>query len=479
MEGLDCCVRILPKNHQRKFLEITPKGEIHNRKREVSVKRVAILMAIIACLATLATQMAFVVFACLGPLVGAQGSSGPRMVNVQDYGAIPNDGVNDLPAFDAAIAAAPVDGTVYVPAGTYHFENPLYFAKRVTIRGDGASSVLQQVGTMSVFGSGVFTWTDVSGVQIRQLKIRGDRSLGGLVRVALIALFSHAAPHTLTDVTIQNVTFENGSMTCVLIWGGDIRRVNIVDNIATEFWEQFVELSSGRVLENIVIARNTVTSTNANPDIGSTEPFGVVSEPHEGDGLNIYRKIYVFENTFDFTGMADSDRVNTGGVFFSVGPAPFLYQDIHITDNVIISNGIGIRIETLFEPCCPGPGSAVIARNRIYESMQQGIIVIEFGNDGTDHVSVVDNYISGYSVVAPGTYAGIVLDGDATRTTVAHNTLVAGSNGNTGLHAIEIRADVGQHGGALIADNSMGGYSGTAINNMSTHGTRLVDNTTP
>lgn len=53
---------------------------------------------------------------------GAPDFRDPEAVNVQDFGAVPNNSTDDLAAFQAAIAAS---DKVFVPKGTYNFSAPL------------------------------------------------------------------------------------------------------------------------------------------------------------------------------------------------------------------------------------------------------------------------------------------------------------------------------------------------------------------
>lgn len=64
------------------------------------------------------------------------------IINVRDstYGAIPDDGLDDTPAFLAAIAAAGSQDTIYVPKGTYKIVSELLFSSdRVRFIGAGVN----------------------------------------------------------------------------------------------------------------------------------------------------------------------------------------------------------------------------------------------------------------------------------------------------------------------------------------------------
>jgi hypothetical protein len=58
--------------------------------------------------------------------------------NVMSYGAVPNDGLDDTGAFNAAVAAVPSYGRIYVPRGTYNISSTITVNKdRINFEGDG------------------------------------------------------------------------------------------------------------------------------------------------------------------------------------------------------------------------------------------------------------------------------------------------------------------------------------------------------
>ncbi len=63
----------------------------------------------------------------------------PNWVNVRDYGAVGDGVTDDLPAFEAALAAfdATTSGTLYVPPGDYYWNGTLQLNRRVHLRGSG------------------------------------------------------------------------------------------------------------------------------------------------------------------------------------------------------------------------------------------------------------------------------------------------------------------------------------------------------
>ena len=60
-------------------------------------------------------------------------------INVQDYGAVPNDGLDDTTAFRNAVSAlSGAYGRIYVPRGSYNISDTITVATdRVHFEGDG------------------------------------------------------------------------------------------------------------------------------------------------------------------------------------------------------------------------------------------------------------------------------------------------------------------------------------------------------
>src|SRR5205823_12380768 len=122
-------------------------------------------------------------------------------------------------------------------------------------------------------------------------------------------------------VTLRDLLFRHVTSTCVLIFGSNIQNIEISDNRAEEFYEQFVELASGGV-SNVRIERNMVKSTRSHPKLGSIEPFGIMFEPKiSGEIANVS----IIGNRISFESMNKADLINTGGISLQDGdPAPYL-----------------------------------------------------------------------------------------------------------------------------------------------------------
>jgi hypothetical protein len=89
------------------------------------------------------------------PLPGGPSNPG---IDVRDFGAIPNDGIDDTDEIQAAIDSLPMSngvpdgrspagGIVLLPAGVFDISRPLKVHSGITLRGAGNNTVIHHVGT--------------------------------------------------------------------------------------------------------------------------------------------------------------------------------------------------------------------------------------------------------------------------------------------------------------------------------------------
>jgi predicted small lipoprotein YifL len=113
-------------------------------------------------------------------------------LNIQEFGATPDDGTDDTAAIQRALDAATEGDTVYVPAGTYHVSaaNPSKGSvaalaidrdrhpNDLTIAGAGERSHIKLLGdhTKDHFLLRVFVRDGWTGLRIRDLKLDGNKS---------------------------------------------------------------------------------------------------------------------------------------------------------------------------------------------------------------------------------------------------------------------------------------------------------------
>jgi Pectate lyase superfamily protein len=397
---------------------------------------------------------------------GAETSAQGINITCPPYSAVPNDNRDDSKAFQSAIDALPrVGGAIVIPAGTYLFNNPLVIRKPVRLTGAGPATILvhrNDLGTdgesnLIRIGGATEATTDVS---ISGLTLEGHQ--GEHLRTVLIRVVSN-----VKGVKIRNVFFRKASSSCVLITGNHISDVEISDNTADEFYEQFVELGSGGLSE-IRIERNVVKTTRGHPKLGSTEPFGIVFEPVIGGEI---RDVFIVGNQLSFEGMSKTELINTAGISLSHGlVSPYVYRRIFVRDNTIRTTGVGIRVQTLRDGKVSGPGFVVIAANRIDGAESYGIQVNNSGDAGyRDIVSITGNIVRGYGGQAHNRYDGIHLGGSSMSVEVTGNEIlpVAERKGGYGRYGINIEPGIQN---AVIRDNKIAGYMSGAILNKGASG---------
>jgi len=143
------------------------------------------------------------------------GAAPVPLFNVLAYGADPTGALDSAPAINAAVAACPVGGTVYVPAGTYLVATPIILngSIGVALQGDGAASVLHR----PVSGpTDLYQIIEIKGgaanVIVRQLKLASNEATihPGRYAIRLIA--------PTTNVTLDHLWFE-GVDVCVRATG--------------------------------------------------------------------------------------------------------------------------------------------------------------------------------------------------------------------------------------------------------------------
>jgi hypothetical protein len=94
-------------------------------------------------------------------------------VNIKDYGAVGDASTNDTAAYNAAVTAAPVGGTVFFPDGTYMVDNGRLVTKALTFAGASRKgSVLKNRST----DGGRFIWVQADDVTYTNMTVHGNRS---------------------------------------------------------------------------------------------------------------------------------------------------------------------------------------------------------------------------------------------------------------------------------------------------------------
>jgi Pectate lyase superfamily protein len=390
----------------------------------------------------------------------------PKVVNVTcaPYSAAPNDNRDDSRAIQAAMDALPLSGgTLFIPAGTYLFNNPLVIHKPVHLVGAGPTTVLTHNTDLGTHGQANFIRIGgaaavTQNVTLSDFTLQGPT--GKDLRTVMIRIVSN-----VRGVNIRNLLFKYVSSSCILLTGKGIEKIEISDNRAEEFYEQFVEFGSGGI-SDVRIHRNVAKSTRGHPKLRSTEPFGILFEPA---GSGEISNVSIVGNQVSFDGMSKTELQNTGGVSLGVGRGePYLYRGISVQDNIVRTVGVGVRVQTLRAGRVGGPGSVVITRNRIEGATNYGIQVRPAGDNAHDDtVSITENIVRGYSAQAHNRYDGIRLEGTAVNPEIRGNQVLPLADGKTGNGRYGISIEPGIKN-AVLGDNKIAGYmSGPILNRAS------------
>jgi hypothetical protein len=96
-----------------------------------------------------------------------------HVIDVRDSGAIPDDGLDDAPAIQAAIDAAPAGSTILVPVGVYMIGTPLVPATGKNIVGAGRGTVFKATTANT---DAIFKWVTLQFSHFANFTCRSDNS---------------------------------------------------------------------------------------------------------------------------------------------------------------------------------------------------------------------------------------------------------------------------------------------------------------
>lgn len=142
-------------------------------------------------------------------------------LNIQDYGATPDDGTEDTQAIRDALADASSGDTVYFPEGTYDVRaddpstqnaiaitiNGDIHADNLTLAGDGGNSIIRLMGdhTGNHHVIRVYVKSGIPGLTIRDLRIDGNKSSQSATDGGHNIHIGNANDGITNDILIENV----------------------------------------------------------------------------------------------------------------------------------------------------------------------------------------------------------------------------------------------------------------------------------
>lgn len=139
-------------------------------------------------------------------------------LNVLDYGADSTGSTDCAAAFNAAIAALPSGGAIYVPTGTYKIATTVTLDDDITIFGDGETSVISSFtsGALDNLSNGTFAAVSKSNITLRGLNFVCGSNDGLRVKFVLsdnILIADSYFDGYLPDTNIMSVVLYIGGST--------------------------------------------------------------------------------------------------------------------------------------------------------------------------------------------------------------------------------------------------------------------------
>ncbi|MGH7178619.1 MAG: NPCBM/NEW2 domain-containing protein, partial [Tepidisphaeraceae bacterium] len=118
-------------------------------------------------------------------------------IKLADFGALPNDGIDDRAAIQAAIDSASSHDVIRFDAGTYNLNSPVTVRSGITLKGVEGAKVQMNLGGSDVYG--IIVAGNSSDVTIDGLDITSNL---GLIRMTDGGAYN--------DIRITNNSFSNG-----------------------------------------------------------------------------------------------------------------------------------------------------------------------------------------------------------------------------------------------------------------------------
>ncbi|MDO3410966.1 sugar-binding protein [Saccharibacillus sp. CPCC 101409] len=306
----------------------------------------------------------------------AAGVVSSKYVSITDYGAVPNDANDDLPAIRQAAAAAKAAGkSVYVPPGTFLYSDAIVL-DGVDLTGEGEVSVLKSTNAqrqaVQLGGSG----SDLSRVKLTTIPVSARLSSSVSARV-------HVTDGA-SNYSVKDTIIEGGSSAGIIAYGvnGTITGNTIRDTLADG-----IHITG--VSANIRVENNTLRSTG-------DDMIAVVSYEKNGDWV---KNVKISGN--DMSGghargitvsggmnvqIEDNRIADTGGAGIFIA-SEGSYKTYAVTNLKVVRNTVardslnpsipekgGIRVQATYKE--PSIVNAQFAQNTIKDSADSGILIL-------------------------------------------------------------------------------------------------------
>jgi hypothetical protein len=419
--------------------------------------------------------------------VAYQAIPGPDAYDPRDYGAIPNDGLDDRDAIQAAADAACGGGLVQLGAGVWNVVraglgkyNPhagvSVHCAGVTIRGVGAATVLAMVGDQGDAGYlGVIAVDPgASDITIRDLVIDTSAATNVFEQTHAIQIGSAIGTGPVTDVRLEGVRYVHpevegagSSGDCLRLLGsydgldtGAVRRVTVIGSTFLRCARSGISVQ--RNVHDLVISGNQFNAAGGQ-DI-DYEPGGLRGPSsavitgnvfHDDGGDPLYGR---GEWAMALTGILDAPD----GARFVVSDNVFHGRGLillNVADTVIRGNVFDAEMESLFGVVTArGFASRLIIEGNVIRRRGAAgpVVLVQHITAAADHVLVSDNVTTNETAGD-----GIVLE-STRHATVSGNDLswTVPATTRTGIRVRPVTRTVDD---LLITGNRIAGSLGQAL----------------
>ena len=276
------------------------------------------------------------------------------LLNVSDYGAVANDGNDDIAEINAAIDASTAGDTIYFPSGMFHISDAIRLKSYTVMVGEG-----QDNSTILFMGTNLAPLVDIqekTHIEIANLCLDANNNSNASNGIEAY----QGSEHFLHDLWIKNFTFNYPD------WGGPQGIVfygevmdcmisnNLIENMSIESeWGAGIVVGWGS--SNNKILNNTINNTGRGGILcnnGSTDLViqnNIVTGSHgEGLGIEIWvdcDRAVIEDNIIDhwlsvggghYCAIRRNVISDTSGVIKYIGLEVAWENDNHIiTDNLV------------------------------------------------------------------------------------------------------------------------------------------------
>jgi hypothetical protein len=362
-----------------------------------------------------------------------------NFVNITAYGAVANDGIDDTTAMNNAIAAvvasAGAKAGVWIPAGTFDFNNGV-----AGPGWSGAGTRIYLPAGVSLRGTGIWTSTlqgDFAGVYAKG----GNSNLSDLKISADDVLRDDddgvsGAEGNFSNSTINNVWFEH---TKVGVWttqsysqAGLVNNATVTNCRIRDTWADGLNLHYGT--SNSMVSNNAVRNTgddglamwsDTHLDTGNTFQNNTIQLPGLANGIGIYGG----ENNVVKANLIADTIDNGGGIQFGTNfSPPSLTGTLDISNNKLLRTGSYhhdylYNIGAIWEYWTASSGKianpTITLNNNLIEDSTYAAVLIEEPSSGA---SVTH---TGTQIVTSGTY-GVEIRATAVGAATFNGTTVSG-----------------------------------------------------